>query len=382
MKEHNVARGIAMLMVLYIHIVSINTVTAVPHVSSMNSVFGFLLPMFFFLAGFTYRGGKKSIMKDINSKVWSMFVYYAKYFAAIWALYTIQVLLKGQYDFITCIKGGLSEFFMMNRTVLTALFPNVYIRTTFHDVFVAVWFLWVFMESMLMLIPLERLCRESVKKEVLVLVLASVAAIAVFLPNWHLPFFFQIAPSITVLMLGAHLMARLDVYDKVICMNLPLRLVILFGSFLFGAWMLWGVSVDYLSQGAFHIAWDPELQTNVSVTSITIWIRAILGILFTVPSFLYVCRYIGKIPFVGDFLSYFGINSMDTMLLHIFFALTLCNIFPLACARLLVGQPVTDILQIKCWITFFLTIGLCWYWPKVKMAFMKWNAKRKAAQTA
>ena len=382
MKEHNVARGIAMLMVLFIHLVLINTVTAGPHVSPMTEAFSFVLPMFFFLAGFTYRGGKKSVMNDITSKVSGMFVYYAKYFAVIWALYTIEVLLKGQYDLITCIKAGITEFFMMNRTILADAFPNICIRTTYHDVFVAVWFLWVFMESMLMLIPLERLSRESVKREILVLVLTGIAALAVYLPNWHLPFFFQIAPSITFIMLGAHLMARLGVYDKVISLNLPLQLVIVLGSFLFGVWMLTGVTVSFLSQGTFQITWDPASQTYVTAASVSIWFRAILGIMAAVPPFLYFCRYIGKIPYAGNFLSYFGINSMDTMLLHVFFALTLCNIFPLTCRRLMADKPKTDIDTIKSWITFFLTILLCWYWPKVKMAVMKWNAQRKAAQPA
>ena len=382
MQEHNVARGIAMMMVLFIHLVSIKAETAGPHVSPAIEAFSFLLPMFFLLAGLTYRGGKKPVMDDIKSKVWGMFVYYAKYFAVIWVLYTIEVLLKGQYDLITCIKAGITEFFMMNRTILADIFPNICIRTTYHDIFVAVWFLWVFMESMLMFIPLERLTRESVKQEVLVLALSCIAALAVYLPNWHLPFFFQIAPSITVIMLGAHLMARLDVYDRVISLNLPLRLAIVFGSFLFGVWMLTGVTVSYLSQGAFHIAWVPALRTYVTAASVPIWFRAMLGIMTAVPPFLYFCRYIGKIPFVGDFLSYFGINSMDTMLLHVFFAVTLCNIFPLTCRRLMTGKPVTDTDMIKSWITFFLTVILCWCWPKVKMAFMKWNAERRVSKTA
>ena len=382
MKEHNVARGIAMLLVLYMHLVHVNTVTTGPQAPSVFEAFSFLLPMFFFLAGFTYHGGKKPVLHEIQSKVWSMFVYYARYFAVIWVLYTVEVLLKRQYDLITCIRSGITEFFMMNRTILTSVFPDIYIRTAYHDVFVAVWFLWVFMESMLMLIPLERLSRESVKREALVLVLTGIAAIAVYLPNWHLPFFFQIAPSITAVMLGAHLMARLDLYSKVLSLNLPLQLVLVLGSFSFGVWMLSGVSVSYLSMGAFHIAWDPALQANVSVTSVPIWFRAILGILTAVPPFLYFCRPIGRLPYVGDFLSYFGINSMDTMLLHVFFALTLCSLIPLTCGRLLVGKTVTAADRIRCWITFFLTVLLCWCWPKVKLAWMKWNAKRNTAQTS
>ncbi|MCR5544239.1 MAG: acyltransferase [Eubacterium sp.] len=383
MKEQNVARGIAILGVLAIHLVEVNSAAGVRHEDSIVDSFSFILPMFFFLAGYTYRGGRKSIKLDYKNKVWSMFKYFFKYFTIIWALYSVEVLIKQEYTVIECLKAYLTEFFIIPRTVLQELLPGIYVSTTFHDIFIVTWFVWVFMESMLLLIPLERLTRKSVRDEVIVILVTCLAAFLIYLPNWHLPFHMQIVPTITAVMLIAHLLCRIKIYDKIVAMKKPLGLIIMLVAFAVGFFVLYFVSVGYLSWGALQIQYDPATDQNVVVTSVPIWLMAMAGMILTPLPFTYFCRGIGKIPVVGDFLSYFGINSMDTMLLHVFIAFTLCNILPLKCARQLIGvSDITTSDMVKCYITFFITIVLCYLWPKLKMKLMKWNMNRKAKPKA
>lgn len=92
MKELNIAKGFAMLGILYIHLISIlRQPSAEVHFKyqsfNLSSICGFVLPMFFVIAGFTYSKTKKTIKNELQQRVLQLLKYFTKYFIVIGAIY-------------------------------------------------------------------------------------------------------------------------------------------------------------------------------------------------------------------------------------------------------------------------------------------------------
>lgn len=374
MKEINIAKGFAMLGVLYIHLISVvgqssggfNFKYQSFNISSLG---GFVLPMFFVIAGFTYTKTKKTIKVELKQKVLEVLKYFTKYFLIIGALYSAIVLILKKLTFTECLRAMLCEY--LTRATCNFIGENFYYRTVFHDIFVATWYVWVYMLSMALFILIIKIPTKTIKGEIVVLAITGLVSATVYCVSPELPFEVNIVPSMVFIMYASQLVKKYKLYQKLIGINnTAKRIFINLILFLFSMYCLSFCSVAYLSHGTFSNPFNS--QGMEQLPTVGIWIFSILGIMLGSFEFINICRLVSRIPVVGDYISYMGVNSLDTMLIHTFFALTICDVFGLKCGRLLsANDTITSMVKLQCWFVFAVTLVLCYIWPKFKMKVIK-----------
>ena len=373
MKEMNIAKGLAMLCILFIHLAvpnssSVGQLTWMHQSLSFNNIGGFVLPMFFIIAGYTYAITKKPLIDEIRQKIFNMFGYFVRYFIVTGLIFSLIEIVLKKYTIGECLRSLLSEF--LTRSTCQFIGADFYIKTVFHDAFVASWFVWTYLFSMLLFILLMKVKTKTLKSELSLLIITGLISLGIYVISPELPFELNLVPSLVFLMYGAQLIKKYKLYQKFTGLNRYLRTLLFVFILLCGVYFLSFTGVNRMSHGTFTNPYATEGMA--SLDNWAIWLFSMFGTFLMSFLFIYLCRLLNSISFIGDYASYFGVNSFDTMLLHAFFAMSLCEISGLVCGRYLnAGDSVTGSIRMQCYLIFVLTVVFCYLWPKLKIKLLK-----------
>ena len=133
MKELNISKGIAIIALLMLHTLFINTYTPYPWIR----YFGFLVLIFFTVSGYEFSASKVSVRKDYHNYVVVPFVYMLKYYVVIAILYSIIMILTGKLGLTDCAYATMCEVF--TEPLVKAIFKQGYPAVSFKPVFSIFW---------------------------------------------------------------------------------------------------------------------------------------------------------------------------------------------------------------------------------------------------
>ncbi len=330
MLEQDVAKGLGIVMLMALHTLTI----AGSAYKIAGGLFGFILPFFFFIAGYNYHGSQYSYQQTI----WRRF----KQIGIPFLMYSIGVTVCASiYFFVT--QSGVSDanqlpntfinpithekelyslssvvktYLTMFLTRSTAEQLGIKCTGTLYSCIMMFWFIQMLFSGTLVFHAVVDYALQSVAKCISVVI--GLIGITMIFAHFdvHLPFYLCEAPCIAGIMIlgawfGQHNLLGLHAKKSVIVCNA----LVAYGIFLFLAWQFQGSG--FIMSGKL---WDVVIgEWSVPLTVVF----AICGSY----AFVHFCRLIVHMKYVGSGLIWCGQNSLRLLLVHGLVELFVCHIF-------------------------------------------------------
>ena len=329
MLEQDVAKGLGVVMIMALHILTI----AGSAYKIAGGLFGFILPFFFFIAGYNYHGSQYSYWQIVRRRFKQIIVPFliysivitvlaGSYFLIVQAVVPVDDLPNTFINPITHEKDiySVSEIvrtyvrMFLTRPPATSL--GITSNGSLYSCIMMFWFVQMLFVGTLVFHAVVDHALKSVYNCVSIVV--GLLGITMILAHFgiHLPFYLGEAPAVAAIMLMGAVFGRFNLLGQhakksVIVVNG----IVAYGIFLVLAWRFQGSG--FIMGGT--LCDDTLVEWSVLLT----FIFAIVGSY----AFVHFCRLLVNLKWIGPACVWCGQNSLRLMMLHGIVTLFVSHIF-------------------------------------------------------
>lgn len=318
MDEQDVGKGLAMLMVILTHSVTLFTdggrdmnVSGASHV--MTSLFGFIMGFFVIMAGYNYKSRGESYGTTILKRLKQLFLPFVIISTILWILLGTYLVIKGETDVAKILESYIAFWITDPAAEWMGLDAS---RTFVAQALGPTWFIKSLFSASLIFLAVADYALEKTSRLISVVIMLLTITFLFCLFGITLPWLIEIAPAIAALMLLGAFMKKCDIYtgheSKTIYKWLNF-----FAAYIFVFALGMAVPrIGMISGGRIDLAAGP----------VETYITAIYCLAGTYVM-LAICRPILRVPIVSDFLKWFGKNSLFVLIIHGSVMRIFCDIF-------------------------------------------------------
>ena len=332
MEEQDVAKGIAIFMVMALHILVIQS-----EFYQVVAVFsGFIMGLFFFLSGFNYKPGrtyKENVIKRIKQMV-IPFVIYISIVSFISGLYLI---LTNQATFLQILETFCYD-------MLGSQFSTQIGLTTacilFHRNIMIGWFIIMLITASFIFYAVVDLCLKNMYSFISINILLLSITILLGYLNFSLPFYLREATTIASIMLFGALFKKYKVFQSTNKMWIIINSIIAYGLY---------IGMALIFRGGGFIMGGKLLNSFGPLEGLITLVYAIFGSY----AFLNFCKLLTKVKWLKFVLTYLGNYSVYYLLLHQLVKFFLQEMFNYHPTAMMMSSEVTEGMS---FLILFLTI--------------------------
>lgn len=323
MVEQDIAKGIAILLVIALHCLTLKR----EYYLILAGLFGFLMPFFFFIAGYNYRPGKYTFKENVIKRTKQILPPFIIYLTVILFLAGIYYVSTGQYT--------AQDIFMLYLRVLLSrpLFQllGLTLPSGINYTVMIFWFVQAFYVGSIVFFAVADWCLKD-KKQFIIGLICLIAISMVFAHfDFKLPFFLSEAPAIAAMMLlgaffGKHRLLHGDGNKKWIIINS----IISYAAYIVLAAMFKG---EGLLLGG-NLWTDKLKEWGVPLT-------VLFSVIGSYP-FVHFCRLFTKSEFLTKFFTWFGERSMTLLFIHQLVQLYVCALLGIQPFRMSLTSEIND----------------------------------------
>ncbi len=323
MPEQDIAKGIAILLVIALHTLTLHQTVYV----LLGGLFGFIMPFFFFMAGYNHRPGRYTYREIIRRRLKQLVRPMLIYSIAITLVAGIYLVLTGQYT-----PGDVvNDYLMMLLSRHCAKWVGITESGLLFKTIMFFWFIQMLFVASLIFYAVVDYALSKVSRFVSVASGLMILTMVFAHFDVHLPFYITEAPAIAAMMLfgamfGQHKLLSRHAKKRIIALNA----VAAYGIFLVLATMYRGAG--FIMGGSL---WTKDMKE---------W-NVLLTLLFSVVgsyAFVHACRCLVKTGPLGKGLVWCGNNSMLLLFLHGIVQLFVCDALGLEPFRMSIKSEVSD----------------------------------------
>ena len=323
MPEQDIAKGIAILLVIALHTLKLHQSIYV----LLGGIFGFIMPFFFFMAGYNYHPGKYSYQEIVGRRVKQLLKPMLTYSVAITVIGGAYLTLSGQCT----LRDVGSDYLAMLLSRDCAKWIGINETGLVFRTIMFFWFIQMLFAASLIFYAVVDYALAGATRFVSVVVGLTMLTMVFAHFDFHLPFYVCEAPAIAAMMLfgalfGQHGLLGRHAGRRILILNS----VVAYGIFLVLATMFRGAG--FIMGG---MLWTEALgEWNVLLT-----------LLFSIVgsySFVHACRCLVKTGPLGKALTWCGINSMSLLFLHSIVQLFVCAVLKLEPFRMSMRSEEND----------------------------------------
>ena len=323
MPEQDIAKGIAILLVLALHTLTLHKTIY----TLLGGLFGFIMPFFFFVAGYNYRPGRYSYKENVTRRVTQLLRPMLIYSVSISVIGGAYLVLTRQCTF----RDVLNDYLAMLLSRHCATWFGITETGISFKIIMFFWFIQMLFTASLVFYAVAEHALSGASR--FVSVVTGLMAVTMVFAHFdlHLPFYIFESPAIAAMMLfgalfGKHRLLGRHTQRRIIVLNC----VVAYGMFLVLAAMFRGSG--FIMGGSL---WTHRLKE---------W-DVLLSLVFSVIgsyAFVHACRCLTKTGPLGRALVWCGNNSMMLLFLHSIVQLFLCDALGLEPFRMSMRSEVSD----------------------------------------
>ena len=339
--EQDIAKGIGMVFVLFLHTVTLFTVggrDTVP--SGLASILflaltGYMMPFFFIMSGYNYKPGQLSYGAMVRKRARQLLFPLINYTIVIWVLLGAYLCLRGETDVLTLLKSYVAYWLTDPLAGWVGLDAS---RTLVAQAVGPTWFIKCLMLAFLIFSAVAPIAVK--KNTALVSIMLGLFGLSYIITSFvdELPWDAEIAPAAAGLMLLGVVLKKYKILEARPTKNIwtVLNTLVALGILIHlqaqvpGVGMISGGRIAYM-MGA----------VEVFVTIIC----GFFGTLFLIN----ISRWLMQLKHLGVFLAYVGQNSLSVLILHGPIMRIFCDIFGIT------GSPAGSVGLVNV-VVFLLTL--------------------------
>ena len=324
MLEQDIAKGIGILLVIALHTLTLNR----DIYQALGGVFGFIMPFFFFMAGYNHRPYRYKYKEIVKKR--------CKQILIPFFIYSIAILLIGAIYYMSVKDYTISDVALtyLNLILHSSFSRSVGIRTVsggLGSCIMSFWFVELLFVSSLIFYAVVDYALEKGTR--LLSIVAGLLMVSMTFAHFdfYLPLYLSEAPAITAIMLvGAFFGQKELLSDKTRLLFIILNSIIAYAMF---------VILALLFKGSGFIAggmlWDNRIHEWAVLLSFSF---AIIG---TYP-FVHVCRLLVNTGILCKALVWCGTKSMYLLFIHGIVQLYTCVVFKMEPFRMSIFSKTND----------------------------------------
>ena len=324
MIEQDIAKGIGILLVLALHTLTLNRNIY----NALGGVFGFIMPFFFFMAGYNHRPYRYTYKEILKKRVKQIVIPFFTYSISILILGAIYYMIAKDYT----IKDVLMTYLNLLLHKSFCRFVGIEVITGgLSSVIMSFWFVQLLFVATLIFYAVVDYALEKASR--LISIIAGLLIISMIFAHFNifLPFYLAEAPGITAIMLTGALFGQKELLsNKTKLSFIIINSVVAYTLF---------VILALLFKGSGFIAggmlWDSRTHEWGVLLS---FVFAILG---TYP-FVHVCRLLAHTGIVSKALVWCGNKSMYLLFIHGIVQLYVCVALNMEPFRMSIFSDVND----------------------------------------
>ena len=361
MIEQDIAKGIGIILVLALHTLTLDKSIY----QILGGVFGFIMPFFFFMAGYNHRPYRYSYKEILKRRCKQIVVPFFTYSISILIIGAIYYMIAKDYT----IKMVLQTYLNLLLSTSFCRFAGIeVISGGLYSCIMAFWFIqMLFMATLIFYLVVDFALEKASRLISIIVGLITITMIFGHF-NIHLPMFIAEAPAIAAMMLIGSFFGK-----KELLSNKTKLVFIIFNSIV--AYALF-VILALTFKGSGFIAggylWDSRINEWA------VLLAFIFSILGTYP-FVHVCRLLNHTGIVAKALSWCGNNSMALLFIHGVIQLYICVIFKMEPFRMSMMSNENDfrtfyVLALEILVSVLVILSIKF----IKKQILKIKAKKQA----
>lgn len=304
----DIAKGIGMLFVIFLHTTTLYTVGGRDTVPSglvtilFLSLMGYMMPFFFMISGYNFKPGTLSYGESVRKRAKQLLVPLLKYTIIIWIILGAYLCLRGETDPWTLFKSYIAYWLTDPLAGWVGLDAS---RTLVAQAVGPTWFIKCLMVSYLIfaaVAPAAVQKHGTMFSAIVGLVFLSYI-ITLFVDD--LPWDAEIAPAAAAMMLIGYMMRKRELFgerhknSKWNTINALVALAIL-------------VHLQVKVPGVGMISGG---RINFQMGAVEVFITMVCGVIGTI-FLMNISRLLVKVKGLDAFLAYVGQNSLTVLILH------------------------------------------------------------------
>ncbi|MBR6917996.1 MAG: acyltransferase family protein [Clostridia bacterium] len=323
MLEQDIAKGIAIILVMALHTLTISKGIY----NILGGLFGFIMPFYFFMAGYNHRPYRYTYKEIIRKRIKQIGVPFFTYSISITLISGAYYMIAEGYTF----KMVLNSYLTLILTRPFAVSVGIRQMSGPYTCIMAGWFIiMLFMASLIFYAVVDFALSKPAR---FVSVFTGLLIVTMIFAHFDivLPLHVCEAPAVAAIMLTGAMFGQ----NKLLAPNIK-RWMIVINSLV--AYALF-VTLALMFRGSGFISggnmWDKTLKEWAVVLS------AVFVIVGTYP-FVHFCRCLVKTGFVGKALAWCGNYSMKLLFIHEIVQLFICAILKIEPFRMAVFSDEND----------------------------------------
>ncbi len=364
MAQQDIAKGIAILVVLVVHTMSLPTV----FYNRFMACLGYVLPFFFFMSGYNYRPHRASYAENIRKRARQLIVPFLVYTIGVGVVMGAYLILRGE---ATLRQVSLSIVqTLLTRYTFVLFGVTIDYSMTLYVLMAPFWFLQYMMVGYLIFYAVADYALENMGR--FASVNGCLIGVTMILEAFglHLPWGIDVAPAIASFMLFGALFGQHRVLHSGTTRT---RYVVLNAVVAFAICLVLGLMHPLAGMMiAGRIAW----QLGPWEVPLTLLMSILSS--YTLNN---VGRLIDRIPVVNGLLGWIGRNTLPILLLHQSFAQLISDVTGFKKGSNMMEEGTVETMdwsQLALYVLMLILVCVyVWLWGKCKSAIMR---KRSASK--
>ena len=326
MPEQDIAKGIAILLVITFHTITLHKSIYI----LLSGLFGFVLPFFFFMAGYNHRPGRYTYRQVIRRRARQILLPSLLYFLVISVVGGAYYVLSGQLSIASVAETSLLQF--LSRPLGTML--GLKAAHGMNNCLMMFWFIQMLFTASLIFYAVADHALSSGSRMISVTIGLIVVTMIFARFNLRLPFYLSGAPAVaSIMLLGAffgqqELLTNRRQSRRIILINA----LVAYAAFIVPAATF---RTGFLLGGA---VWGSSYDTGREWTVILCVLFAVAG---SYP-FVHFCRLLIHTGPLAKGLCWCGNHSMQLLFLHNVVQLLICAALGIEPFRDFISSEIND----------------------------------------
>ena len=310
MLEQDIAKGIAIILVMALHTLTI----AKGIYNILGGIFGFIMPFYFFMAGYNHRPYRYTYKEIILKRLKQIGIPFLTYSLSITAISGVYYILAKGYTFKMVLDSYLT--LILTRSFASSI--GIHQMTGPYSCIMVGWFIIMLFMASIIFYAVVDFALSKLGRFISIFTGLLIVTMVFAHFNIVLPLHVCEAPAVAAIMLIGALFGQKELLaPKLKRWIIILNSVIAYGLFIVLALMFQGSG--FIAGGSM---WDKNIKEWAVLLSV---VFAVIG---TYP-FVHFCRLLVKTGFFGKALAWCGNNSMRLLFLHGIVQLFICAILGL-----------------------------------------------------
>ena len=324
MVEQDIAKGIAIILVLALHTLTLNKSIY----QILGGVFGFIMPFFFFMAGYNHRPYRYSYKEILKRRVKQIVIPFFTYSISILIIGAIYYVIAKDYTIKMVLQTYLN---LLLSTQFCSYVGIEVIRGGLYSCIMAFWFIqMLFMATLIFYLVVDYALEKASRFISIVAGLIIITMVFAHF-NIHLPMFIAEAPAIAAIMLVGALFGQKELLsNKTKLVFIIINSVVSYSLFVILALLFKGSG--FLAGGSL---WNNDLKEW------SVLLTFAFSILGTYP-FVHACRLLTHTGIVSKALVWCGNNSMPLLFIHGVVQLYICVVLKMEPFRMSIFATEND----------------------------------------